>query len=73
MKPLNEQAYDHLQKLITDGQLYIMRYILKQSWQRNWESPGLPSGMPFTVWHRKAILILFLARDFGCTRLQSGR
>ena len=21
MKPLNEQAYDHLQKLITDGQL----------------------------------------------------
>ena len=61
MTPLNEQAYNYLQKLIMENHF---------SYQEVYSETKLSKelGISCTDLHRKVILILFPAKDLCCIR-----
>ena len=65
MMTLNEQAYEHLKKMISEGELSYHEIYSGQKLSRELGISHLLSAMQSTGWCRKAILILFQARDFA--------
>ena len=64
MTPLNEQAYNYLQKLIMENHFSYQEVYSETKLSKEL---GI-SRTPCTDLHRKVILILFPAKDLCCIR-----
>ena len=68
MTPLNEQAYNYLQKLIMENHFSYQEVYSETKLSKELGISRTPLRDACTDLHRKVILILFPAKDLCCIR-----